>query len=373
MGKGLTSANEFSTKRHPREDIPLTDLDKLVATTPPAMMKWSLEDVYLMHYALEHQSVQRALDMGKTTFHFGPSRRPLDHMNDATKSFLGGEPLFERGQHGVILPTETGKNFMREMQNVIMKFCESIHKIRVDRGKLIRVGATQFMMAAVTRVYPAWAKITGNDGQIDLELIRTAEVENKLLTREADLVFSACIEDKEGNAAINQNLEFQAIPGSEENIGILTNLKNLEIKNIDGFRQLLRDAYFILPERGLMHEFTRDLTDRYPELEKKRIKPCKDVFFGICILQSKTAHEGCDTGCMLMLKGAADWTQRIWSQRGYPKLTYRPLPKDVFDKVIRIGLFRRKVDADLEESHTLQRCWKVFREAYSKRTKVQSI
>ncbi len=340
-------------------------LDNLVSQIPSSMMRWSLLDIYLMTRALETTSISRALEIGKK-FHFTPSRRHLLDMNHLMMEQFGGMKLFDDTRHGFIILTEAGKAFTAQMNLALKTMCESLHNVRTESGKRIKVAATQFMMIPVTGFLHEWKLNLESGSEIDVEQIRTAELETKLLSRQADLVFSACIVRNDGTKEINQELEFQPVKQLEENIGILTNIPNLKINDAAAFKSLLKSAYFALPERGLIHEFTRELCEKYPELETSQIKWVKDVLIGIVTLQSGYVHEGRSRGCMFMLEGAAEWTERLWIGDDGAKLSFVSLPNGIFEKKIQIGVFRRKDDSSFDKTHPLQKCWQLFQENYNK-------
>jgi DNA-binding transcriptional LysR family regulator len=338
--------------------IDIDHLDRLVRQVRN-LMHLSPEDIYLTIYALENSSLERAEDVKGEVFQTRGARARIKKVNEVLKDYLRIDDLFIE-RYGAIKATESGRIFVREMANVITHFCEALDQIRVNRGRLIRIAATTFMMESICKVYPKWRKIL-EDGKIELNLIKTAEVEKSLLNHEADLVFGACAGPIDDSPSVHKGLEFYPI--KNETVGILTNISQIEIRDEDDFRRLLKRARLVIPERGLMYDFAQSLFKRYPEASQRSIEWCNDVFFGLSILENEIVADA----CMFVLEGVAFWIQGIQKSKtaNQAKLVYVPLPLSLLDQTVYVGLFRRQIDSKLDEGHPLQRFWKVFCEEYS--------
>lgn len=334
------------------------DLENIVIESQ-FLLKHSLRDLYLCTYALRNKSLSRAADFNSEHLYSSGGRQQIERMNDTFKTIFGNEELYVRTKKGEIEPTEIGKIFMEEIENLILEAGNTFHRIRVNQGREIKIAATQFMMDLVCKIYPQWQKILRNSS-IDLKLIRTAELEQVLVDRKADLAFGATILNENGNFKVSDELEFTPI--MKESIGILTNIETESIETEKKFREFTEGVSLIIPKSGLMRHFTNSMLKKYDGLQDGIVDWCHDIFFGISLMQNNIIKNS----MMFVLRGAAEWTKSIWEREdGLVRLRYIELDDKLLTTFLYVGLFRRKIDGDLDESHPLNRCWKTFYDKFA--------
>lgn len=350
----IIPVNKYSSVNF--EDIKLEDLIKELHP----VLRLSLEDLYFTLYAMKNNSISRAVELQNSLVNIKNARSQIKKAKDIFKDTFGEELYIEK--YGKIIPTEYGELYISEIELVLKILLSSLYKVKINYGRTIKIAASQFMMDLVCQIYPIWQReLKGIN--IDLQLIRTSEMESGLNNRHFDLGFGATIDNGHGEPVVNKDLEFAGT--KIERVGILTNKDNPQFKSEQDFLTLIRRGSLILPKSGLIKEYTELLEKKYPDLMINKINWCHDIFFGISLMQNNVIPHG----IMFVLEGAAEWTKSIWTREnqsiGLKSLKYIILPAKIYSPSVFVGLFRRKIDSELKNNHPLQVCWNTFEEKFS--------
>lgn len=335
------------------------ELETIIKNSIP-LLDIRIEDLYLTNYALKLESIEKARKHKEELISSKGSQDTIKKVNEKFTRFLNGDKLFDDPKHGSIIPTKIGREFSHIIDNSFKEMMDGFHRIRVDSGKVICIGATQFMMNAVTTIYPEWKKNI-SDVKIDLQLIRSAEVESSLIGRKTDLVFGATI--GENNKAINISKVLDFYPINRDRLGILTNIKDFRLEKPSDFINYINNYKKIIPEQGIIHDYVKYIPYINDDSNSNNINWCNDIFFGISILKNNISPDS----FMFILEGAANWTQYIWktkTDKRFPKLSFHLIPDGILEKEVLVGLLKRKDSNALPKNHPIQKCWTIFEDYY---------
>jgi hypothetical protein len=320
----------------------------------------SIETMFLGLCALEER--QKTVDVFRTTSSSKGSGSKVEKLNERIKEYVGTEGIYKRKGRDFSI-TRTGVFYRDVIPDLLDHFIELFERIKVERSNSVVIAATQFMTELIFNAYPYLRDILAKSGGGDIEhkLIRSAELEEVIYHRQADLAFGACLSNKDGNPDIPNFMQVNELV--REKVGILSNFfVDGEISNESDLLDIFNKRTILLPPSGIVREFANSIIDHNNDIYGTDIKEMNDIWLGL----AKMEHSIHANACMFVLEGVLDYNEKIQRLIDKEYLHFNILSPDLYVKSIITGLFRHVEHEDLPENHSFSRIWEIDAQKFLK-------
>ncbi len=279
--------------------------------------------------------------------------KQLDTLN-ATFTSLCGERLLdlETGRGKPVQFTPTGEAVVVLARQFLDGSLETIDKRRREIGKKLTAASTTGMLAKIARLWPKWQERARGAFDLQLEQIRTYDIEGYLNTGRVDLVFSGRID--QGDMGLYRG-EFEFLKWSQGNrIVLVSNHTRMPSDPVSMSDIEDGSVPVLLPNRGIIRDLVESiLRGNLQNLSVAAI--IDDLYFGRGLLRNNIYQ-----AAMFVVEPIANWLIQDQSDMGDIRFHKYEI-KGIENYTITDGVFRRRDAVQYGSNHPINLCWEIIK------------